>query len=314
MSPGNEDRLSDPPPPFTIAYQDEHLMVVDKGSGVVVHPARGHRESTLAQLLAPLLAGGDPERAGIVHRLDRDTSGCSWSRARRRPTGGCRGARAEADRTRVPGARRGTPAGALRDDRRADRTRPARTDAHECRRQYIPPRKGSWPPRGTRWSRGPHPFHARVRAARYLAAAAASGDGAHAPDPRPPAGDRPPGVRGSRVRHGGHARAERQFLHATRLAFDHPLTGERVDVRSPLPADLTRALRQAPAPLSLPRAHRAARGRSRSAILERQSDLRPVRPRIAALPGGATLQSRPPGPLHPHGNQRTHKGSNPWLR
>ncbi|HWJ51060.1 MAG TPA: RluA family pseudouridine synthase, partial [Solirubrobacteraceae bacterium] len=59
---------------FTIAFQDEHLMVVDKGSGVVVHPARGHRENTLAQMLAPLLAGGEDEegefdRTGIVHRL-----------------------------------------------------------------------------------------------------------------------------------------------------------------------------------------------------------------------------------------------------
>ena len=40
-----------------------------------MHPARGHREDTLAQLLAGSAAGGDPERAGIVHRLDRDTSG-----------------------------------------------------------------------------------------------------------------------------------------------------------------------------------------------------------------------------------------------
>jgi 23S rRNA pseudouridine1911/1915/1917 synthase len=60
---------------FEIAYEDEHLLVVDKGPGLVVHPARGHREGTLAQLLAPLAAGGEPDRAGIVHRLDRDTSG-----------------------------------------------------------------------------------------------------------------------------------------------------------------------------------------------------------------------------------------------
>ena len=41
--------------PFTIAYEDEHLLVVDKGPGVVVHPARGHREDTLSQLLALLV-------------------------------------------------------------------------------------------------------------------------------------------------------------------------------------------------------------------------------------------------------------------
>ena len=60
---------------FRIAYEDEHLLVVDKGPGVVVHPARGHGEGTLALLLAASAAGGDPERAGIVHRLDRGTSG-----------------------------------------------------------------------------------------------------------------------------------------------------------------------------------------------------------------------------------------------
>ena len=63
-------------PGFTIAYEDEHLLVVDKPAGLVVHPARGHREGTLSQLLGALAAGGpEPERAGIVHRLDRDTSG-----------------------------------------------------------------------------------------------------------------------------------------------------------------------------------------------------------------------------------------------
>ncbi len=62
-------------PPFTIAYRDDHLLVIDKAPGLVVHPARGHREGTLAQLLAGLAAGGEPGRPGIVHRLDRDTSG-----------------------------------------------------------------------------------------------------------------------------------------------------------------------------------------------------------------------------------------------
>jgi 23S rRNA pseudouridine1911/1915/1917 synthase len=61
---------------FDVAYEDEYLMVVDKPAGVVVHPARGHATGTLAQALAGRGAGGeDPQRAGIVHRLDRDTSG-----------------------------------------------------------------------------------------------------------------------------------------------------------------------------------------------------------------------------------------------
>ncbi|MBV8712106.1 MAG: RluA family pseudouridine synthase, partial [Solirubrobacterales bacterium] len=62
--------------PFEVAYEDEHLLVVEKPAGVVVHPARGHWSGTLAQALAGRAAGGEETwRAGIVHRLDRDTSG-----------------------------------------------------------------------------------------------------------------------------------------------------------------------------------------------------------------------------------------------
>jgi 23S rRNA pseudouridine1911/1915/1917 synthase len=62
--------------PFEIVHEDEQLLVVDKPAGVVTHPAPGHRGPTLASALAGRAAGGlDPERAGIVHRLDRDTSG-----------------------------------------------------------------------------------------------------------------------------------------------------------------------------------------------------------------------------------------------
>ena len=61
---------------FGVAYEDEYLLVVDKPAGVVVHPARGHWAGTLAQALEGRAAGGEePWRAGIVHRLDRDTSG-----------------------------------------------------------------------------------------------------------------------------------------------------------------------------------------------------------------------------------------------
>ena len=57
-------------------FEDEHLLVVDKPAGLVTHPAPGHRGTTLAEALAGRAAGGeDPARAGIVHRLDRDTSG-----------------------------------------------------------------------------------------------------------------------------------------------------------------------------------------------------------------------------------------------
>jgi 23S rRNA pseudouridine1911/1915/1917 synthase len=70
-------RSRDPEPvELRIVHEDEHLLVVDKPAGLVTHPAPGHRGPTLAEALARRVAGGtDPERQGIVHRLDRDTSG-----------------------------------------------------------------------------------------------------------------------------------------------------------------------------------------------------------------------------------------------
>ncbi len=65
-----------PAPEFEVVYEDADLLVVDKPAGLVTHPAPGHRGPTLAEALRGRAAGGpDPERAGIVHRLDRDTSG-----------------------------------------------------------------------------------------------------------------------------------------------------------------------------------------------------------------------------------------------
>ena len=64
--------------PLTVVYEDEHLAVIDKPAGLVVHPAPGHWEDTLVNALVArgtTLAGGAAGRPGIVHRLDRDTSG-----------------------------------------------------------------------------------------------------------------------------------------------------------------------------------------------------------------------------------------------
>jgi 23S rRNA pseudouridine1911/1915/1917 synthase len=64
--------------PLTLVYEDEHLAVIDKPAGLVVHPAPGHWDDTLVNALVArgtTLAGGAEGRPGIVHRLDRDTSG-----------------------------------------------------------------------------------------------------------------------------------------------------------------------------------------------------------------------------------------------
>ncbi len=64
---------------LTILHEDESIIVVDKPAGMIVHPAKGHWEGTLASALAhhfgQLSGRGGPTRPGIVHRLDRDTSG-----------------------------------------------------------------------------------------------------------------------------------------------------------------------------------------------------------------------------------------------
>ncbi len=219
-------------PPFTIAYQDEHLIVVDKDPGVVVHPARGHHEDTLAQLLAPLLAGGEAERAGIVHRLDRDTSGLlvvSRSEEAHRRLQAALAAR-EIEREYLalvegrPPARSGTieaPIG--RDPRVRTRMAVGGSGAREARTHFTLERSFTDTTLlRLRLETGrTHQIRVHLRAIGH----AVCGD--------PEYGT--PGLLG----------LDRQFLHATRLAFDHPLTGERVEVGSSLPDDLLAALSRA---------------------------------------------------------------------
>ncbi len=89
VTPGDVVTLAIPPPvpaepqpediPLSIVYEDEHIIVLDKPAGLVVHPAPGHLDGTLVNALlhhCPNLEGiGGVARPGIVHRLDQDTSG-----------------------------------------------------------------------------------------------------------------------------------------------------------------------------------------------------------------------------------------------
>lgn len=71
-----DSTLTAEPVPYTVVHRDDWLLVVDKPAGVVVHPAPGHEHGTLAQgLVAEGARGGHEARPGIVHRLDKDTSG-----------------------------------------------------------------------------------------------------------------------------------------------------------------------------------------------------------------------------------------------
>jgi 23S rRNA pseudouridine1911/1915/1917 synthase len=222
-----------PPARFAVAYEDEHVLVVDKPAGVVVHPARGHEHGTLVQALAGRVAGGDdPERPGIVHRLDRDTSGLLVLARSDAAHAALKALLARRKLVREylalvegrPPARSGTIDAPLGRDRRV-RTRIS-TDTEEGREAITHFEVERALPDDTllrvRLETGrTHQIRAHLLAIGH-----------------PVAGDREYGGTG---RHG----LGRQFLHAARLAFPHPLGGADVDVSSPLPPELEAALRRA---------------------------------------------------------------------
>lgn len=218
---------------FAIAYEDESLLVVDKPAGVVVHPARGNRTGTLAQALAGVAAGGEEGwRAGIVHRLDRNTSGLlvvAKDDAVHRALKQLLQARLLTREyvTLVEGrmdARTGTIDAAIGRSRRdrvlmsieSEMAREART--HFAVQRLLP---RTTLLRVTLETGRTHQIRVHMQAIGH-----------------PVCGD---------VNYGGRRMygLERQFLHAARLRFPHPVTGEDVDVSSPLPADLVAALRLA---------------------------------------------------------------------
>jgi 23S rRNA pseudouridine1911/1915/1917 synthase len=214
---------------FEIAYEDEHLLVVDKGPGLVVHPARGHAEGTLSQLLAGSAGGGDPERAGIVHRLDRDTSGLMVVARSEEAHRALQAALARRSIKREylalvqgrPPARSGTieaPVG--RNPRARTRMSVGGAGAREARTHFTLERalKGTSLLRLRLDTGRTHQIRVHLSAVGL-----------------PVCGDPDYGVPGV-------LGLERQFLHACRLAFEHPVSGASIDVSSPLPTDLQRAL------------------------------------------------------------------------
>lgn len=220
---------------LSFAYEDEHLLVVEKPAGVVTHPAKGHHEGTLSQQLARVAAGGERERAGIVHRLDKDTSGLLIV------------ARSE----------------------QAHALLQAALKRREIKREYLALVEGCPPslsgtieaPIGrdarTRTQMavgGAHPRAAVthfsvLRALTRCALLSVTLDTGRTHQIRvhmraighPVCGDPVYGT-------AGLFGLERQFLHACRLSFVHPISGAAIDVRSPLPLELARALERAEAP------------------------------------------------------------------
>jgi 23S rRNA pseudouridine1911/1915/1917 synthase len=223
--------------PIRVVYEDEALLVVDKPAGMVVHPAPGNWTGTLVNALlgrgGSLSSEGEPERAGMVHRLDKETSGLlivaktdrahrvlSASIAARRVvrryavmTWGHLSsdtltidkpiARDPRDRKRMAIVNKGRPA-------KTDLLRLARFDAGDLLRAHL-------------HSGRTHQIRVHLASIGH-----------------PVIGDDVYGGGGGRRVAG--LPPKRHFLHAAWLAFNHPVTGEPLDFRSPLPADLRSAL------------------------------------------------------------------------
>jgi 23S rRNA pseudouridine1911/1915/1917 synthase len=223
--------------PVSIVYEDDALLVVDKPAGMVVHPAPGNWSGTLVNALlgrgGALSSEGEPERAGMVHRLDKETSGLlvvaktdrahrllskaiAERRVVRRYAAMTWGhlsadsltidkpiARDPRDRKRMAIVNKGRPA-------KTDLIRLARFDAGDLLRAHL-------------HSGRTHQIRVHLASIGHP-------------------------VMGDDVYGGGGGRRvaglppKRHFLHAAWLAFNHPVTGKPLDFRSPLPEDLSRAL------------------------------------------------------------------------
>ena len=223
--------------PVSIVYEDDSLLVVDKPAGMVVHPAPGNWSGTLVNALlgrgGDLSNEGDPERAGMVHRLDKETSGliivAKTDRAHRLLSSAIAArrvvrryavmiwghlssdsltidkpiARDPRDRKRMAIVNKGRPA-------KTDVIRLARFDAGDLLRAHL-------------HSGRTHQIRVHLASIGHP-------------------------VMGDDVYGGGGGRRvaglppKRHFLHAAWLAFNHPVTGKPLDFRSPLPEDLRRAL------------------------------------------------------------------------
>jgi 23S rRNA pseudouridine1911/1915/1917 synthase len=216
-----------------IVYEDDHLLVVDKPAGLVTHPAAGHRGTTLVEALGDRVAGGpNPERPGIVHRLDRDTSGllvvarseeahAALQRIMRRR---------EIEREYLalvnghPDAQSGTIDAPIGRDRTRRTVMSTRTDRGRdaVTRFRVLERLPRTSLLAVRLETGrTHQIRAHLAAIGH-----------------PVCGD--PAYGGSEC--GRRLGLQRQFLHARKLMFRHPITRESVVCESKPPVDLRHAL------------------------------------------------------------------------
>jgi 23S rRNA pseudouridine1911/1915/1917 synthase len=215
-----------------IVHLDEDLAVIEKPAGMVVHTAPSHRGETLVDVLEGIAGGGEGTRPGIVHRLDKDTSGLMIvarnDESHRALAGQVKNREVEREYTALVEGRLGSRSGTI--DAPLGRSRRERTKravkgsgSREARTHFevidVLPRDSL--------------VHARLETGRTHQIRVHFAAIGH-----PVAGDPEYGAGG---RHG----LSRQFLHASRLAFAHPRTGEQLEFTSELPEDLHEALEEA---------------------------------------------------------------------
>lgn len=223
--------------PLDIVYEDEHVLVVDKPAGMVVHPAPGNWSGTLVNALkgrgSPLSAAGGADREGIVHRLDKETSGlllvAKTDRAHRMLG-------AALQQRRIVRRYAALAWGHLSSDRQTVDAAIARDPRNRKRMAIVSTGRGA---------RTDFVRLARFDACDLLRAHLHTGRTHQirvhlASIGHPVVGDDTYGGGGGRKLVG--LPPQRHFLHAAWLTFRHPATGEVVELRSPLPDDLRRSL------------------------------------------------------------------------
>jgi len=231
--------------PLDILYEDDDIVVVDKPSGMVVHPAAGHARGTLVNALVHHVGGsttglsgaGGTARPGLVHRLDRGTSGvmviARHDRAHREL------ARQFHDREvgkEYVALVWGTPHAPHKIERaigRDPRTRQKMSSRAHRRREAVTTIEAVEPLRGVSFVRvtiGTGRTH-QIRVHLSEIGHPVAGDGLYG------------GVRKRLPTHlAALARLERPFLHARRLTLAHPADGRQMTFSAPLPDDLERVL------------------------------------------------------------------------
>ena len=229
--------------PLRVLYQDPDLLVLDKAAGMAVHPARGTPHSTVVNALVHRLGQGPGARLGLVHRLDKHTSGCLVVA---RTEAALAALQATFKARRVEKTYLALCHGRLAQEGRLDTP----YGRHPRRRTRFTGRL--WSPRRavTTWRVAERFGDAATLAEVRLHTGRTHQIRVHLAESGHPllADGTYGGTRREARLPAGHAvrRAAaamgRQALHALRLAFDHPRTGERLSFEAPLPEDFRRAL------------------------------------------------------------------------